>query len=125
MRMRAVRTMIASAALLLAAAAPLAAQDARIVGRVTDDVGNAVEGARVVLVTSDETAPERTATSGQTGGFQFAELAPGTYTVRATSAGGATRELRVQVDAGELETVVARLRPGRAPRLAANEPAGQ
>ena len=114
--MRLIRRVAAAVLLLLPAAVDAAEAQgeggARIVGRVTDGAGNPVAGAAVVLVSADPSAPERTATSGETGGFELAPLAAGTYTVRVSSRHG-TRELRVRVEAGERRTVIARLRPER------------
>lgn len=119
---------VAMAVLLLLPAAlgagPAAAQGGgeggRIVGRVTDGAGRAVEGARVVLVPADTSGPERTAVSGETGGFEFAALPAGTYTVRAATA-RAGREIRVTLAAGELQTLVARLRAGEGITRVADE----
>jgi Carboxypeptidase regulatory-like domain len=113
---RIVRVAVAALLLLPAlGASPAAAQggggEGRIVGRVTDGAGKAVEGARVVLVPADTSVPERTAVNGETGGFEFAALPAGTYTVRAATA-RAGREIRVTLAAGELQTLVARLRAG-------------
>jgi protocatechuate 3,4-dioxygenase beta subunit len=100
-------------------AAPAAAQsEGRIVGRVTDDVGRPVEGARVVLAPADSAAPARAAVSGATGGFEFAALPPGAYTLRAGTAGSASRELRVTVAPGERQTLIARLQRRRGEKLA-------
>lgn len=109
-------------AIAVAVARPLAAQDtARIVGRVTDGAGNAVAGARVVLVAPEAASPAVSTTTGETGGFQFAGLSAGTYTVRAERPGFAAREQRVTVEAGERLTVVARLRAERSARPALAE----
>jgi Carboxypeptidase regulatory-like domain len=105
---------------LLHAAPPAEAQEreGRIVGRVTDFVGNAVAGASVVLARADSARPARTAKSGETGGFEFARLAPGSYTVVAHVPGRAAAPVRVEVGAGERRTVIARLSASAArPRL--------
>jgi protocatechuate 3,4-dioxygenase beta subunit len=87
----------------------VAAQDARVLGRVTDGIGNPVPNAAVTLVAdSGGTAAQRTV-SGQTGGFQFQAVAPGTYTLRAERDGFAAREQRITVRPGRLVTPVVRL----------------
>lgn len=86
----------------------LAAQDARVLGRVTDGVGNPVAQARVTLV-GEGGAAAQTTTSGASGGFQFSGVAPGTYTLRAVREGFAVREQRVTVRAGRVATPVVRL----------------
>ncbi|HEX5724591.1 MAG TPA: carboxypeptidase-like regulatory domain-containing protein, partial [Longimicrobiaceae bacterium] len=96
----------------LAAAAPAAGQSGRIVGRVTDPIGRPVEGATVVLVSAEAGQAPRTARSGETGGFEFAGVPAGSYTLRVERPGFRPRETPVAVEAGELRTVVARLEPG-------------
>jgi hypothetical protein len=82
---------------------------------VTDGVGNAVPAAKVALVAHDGAAPERSeTTTGETGGFEFARLRPGRYTVRVERAGFRAREMQVQLPPGGRETLIARL--GNAPR---------
>lgn len=89
-------------------AGTLATQDARVLGRVTDGVGNPVAHATVTLVGEDGAAVQAT-TSGASGGFQFSGVAPGTYTLRAVREGFAVREQRVTVRAGRVATPVVRL----------------
>ena len=97
--------------LLLLGTPPRAeAQEGRIVGRVTDDAGNPVAGARVTLAPADSSQPPRTATSGETGGFEFRGLPAGSYTVRASVPGQRSRELRVELEPGARRTVIARMR---------------
>jgi protocatechuate 3,4-dioxygenase beta subunit len=97
-------------------AGTLAAQDARVLGRVTDGVGNPVAQATVTLV-GEGGAAARATTSGASGGFQFSGVAPGTYTLRAVRQGFAVREQRVTVRAGRVATPVVRLSTaGRAER---------
>lgn len=94
-------------------AAPSAAQEpGRVVGRITDGAGNPVRGATLVLV-SDADSSKASTTSGETGGFEFARVAAGTYTLRTERPGFASRTTRLTVAAGERETVIARLRPAR------------
>ena len=101
----------------LAGADGLAAQDARVLGRVTDGVGNPVANAAVTLVPDDSGAARQETVSGQTGGFQFPAVAPGTYTLRAARDGYTVREQRITVRAGRVVTPVVRLTgSGRASR---------
>jgi protocatechuate 3,4-dioxygenase beta subunit len=96
------------AAGLAGSAGRLAAQDARVLGRVTDGVGNPVAQASVTLVGENGAAAQAT-TSGPSGGFQFQAVAPGTYTLRAVREGFAVREQRITVRAGRVATPVVRL----------------
>jgi protocatechuate 3,4-dioxygenase beta subunit len=88
----------------------LAAQDARVLGRVTDGVGNPVANAAVTLVADGGAA--QTTVSGQGGGFQFQAVAPGTYTLRAERNGYGVREQHITVRAGRVVTPVVRLSGG-------------
>jgi len=97
------------------------AQAGRVIGRVTDGVGNAVPSAEVVLVTPDSTAVARKETTGETGGFEFARVQPGQYTLHVRRAGYRPREIPVQLAPGGRETLIARL--GTAPRR--ERPAGE
>lgn len=98
----------------VAGAAPLEGQAAR----VTDGVGNAVPQARVALVAEGAQAPAHETTSGQTGGFEFGGVAPGTYTLRAARDGYGVQERRVTVRPGQVVSQVVRLPPGpRAERV--------
>lgn len=104
------------AAGLVGSVGTLAAQDARVLGRVTDGVGNPVAQASVTLVGENGAAAQAT-TSGPSGGFQFQGVAPGTYTLRAVREGFAVREQRITVRAGRVATPVVRLStPGRTQR---------
>ena len=100
----------------LAGAGPLEGQAARVLGRVTDGVGNAVPQARVALVAQGAQAPAHETVSGQTGGFQFGGVAPGVYTLRAARDGFGVQERRVTVRPGQVVSQVVRLLPGRAAR---------
>jgi protocatechuate 3,4-dioxygenase beta subunit len=100
--------------MLLALATAAAAQEpARVVGRVTDPLGNPVKGATLELVDDRGDARASTA-SGETGGFEFARLPAGEYTLRAARDGFRQRTTRLSVAAGERRIVVTRLRPERA-----------
>jgi hypothetical protein len=57
-----------------------------VLGTVTDPSGNVVVGATVTLV-NEGSGDQRTGASDGSGGFVFASLLPGTYTVRVESAG--------------------------------------
>ena len=105
----------------LAGAAPAEGQAARVLGRVTDGVGRPVAEARVTLVPPGAAEPRHETVSGQTGGFGFAGVQPGTYTLRATRGGYSVGERRVTVRAGQVVSQVVRLQPGRASRVARTE----
>jgi hypothetical protein len=111
-RITAVRRLLGMAMVLAAGMVgfpgTLAGQDARVLGRVTDGVGNPVAHASVTLVGEDGAAAQVT-TSGPSGGFQFQGVAPGIYTIRATREGFAVREQRITVRAGRVVTPVVRL----------------
>ena len=102
---------------LVGDAAGLAAQDARVLGRVTDGVGNGLAEARLTLVPDDSAAPRQQTVSGRSGGFQFDGVAPGTYTLRAERDGYLVREQRITIRPGRVVTPVVRLAgSGRAAR---------
>jgi len=96
-------------ALAVVLSSPAAAQSGRVLGRVTDGVGNAVPDAKVALVAADSAAAVRTETTGETGGFEFASVRPGQYTVRVERAGYRVREMRLELQPGGRETLIARL----------------
>ncbi|HEX2079139.1 MAG TPA: carboxypeptidase-like regulatory domain-containing protein [Longimicrobium sp.] len=87
----------------------LAAQESRVLGRVTDGVGNGLAEARVTLVPEDSGSARQEAVSGRSGGFQFDAVAPGTYTLRAQRDGYTVREQRITVRPGRVVTPVVRL----------------
>jgi hypothetical protein len=77
-------------------------------GQITDEFGGIVVGATVTLVNA--TGAERTATTNDEGVYVFDNLAPGTYTVRATTTGFAVFEnTAVQIAAGRREALDIRL----------------
>lgn len=77
-------------------------------GQITDEFGGIVVGATVTLV--DAAGAEKTATTNDEGVYVFDNLAPGTYTVRATTSGFALFEnTAVQVVAGRREALDIRL----------------
>jgi protocatechuate 3,4-dioxygenase beta subunit len=103
-----------------------AAQAGRVIGRVTDGAGNAVPQARVALVAHDSAAPAAAhseTTTGETGGFEFAAVAPGSYTVRVERAGFRGRELQLHLQPGARETLIARLGPPPRRERPAQQPA--
>src|SRR5688572_26307396 len=69
----------------MALAMPAAAQTGSITGRVTDESGRAIVGARVQAVDGFRTLA--TAQTDDTGGFRLANLPPGTYAITATRIG--------------------------------------
>jgi protocatechuate 3,4-dioxygenase beta subunit len=94
-------------------AAPAMAQEGRVVGRVTDNLGNPVAGAQVLLYSAtDSLARPRAAVTGETGGFEFTAVPAGEYRVVAAGTGYRPREVRVSLKRDELETVIARLPTG-------------
>lgn len=77
-------------------------------GTVTDEFGGIVVGANVTLV--DAAGAEKTATTNDEGVYTFTNLAPGTYTVRATTTGfGVYQNAEVSVAAGRRESLDIRL----------------
>lgn len=111
--MAAKRRVMWLATMLVATGTAASAQEpARVVGRVTDGLGNPVKGATLELV-DDRDGTRATTASGETGGFEFARLPAGVYTLRAERTGFRERSTRVAVAAGERRTVVTRLRTGR------------
>ena len=86
-----------------------AAAQARLLGRVTDAVGRPAAGVEVVLVHQVGDSVTRVSVeAGETGGFQFDDVAPGTYRIRA-AAGAATAERELTVADGDRRTVILRL----------------
>ncbi|HLL72292.1 MAG TPA: TonB-dependent receptor [Pyrinomonadaceae bacterium] len=85
-------------------AAPCVAQDlddVSIGGRIADETGAIVVGAKVTVVL-DATNAERSTVSDGEGRYRLVELAPGTYTVRASFVGFAVEErARVEALAGQ------------------------
>ena len=81
------RLKFAGAALLLLAGVSAPAQfNASLSGTVLDPTQAVIPGATVTL-TNDATQATKTATSSSGGTYQFSELAPGTYTIKATAKG--------------------------------------
>ncbi|HEX8634825.1 MAG TPA: carboxypeptidase regulatory-like domain-containing protein [Pyrinomonadaceae bacterium] len=77
-------------------------------GTITDEFGGIVVGATVTLV--DAAGAEKTATTNDDGLYTFNNLAPGTYTVRATTTGfGLYENAAVAVVAGQRQSLDIRL----------------
>jgi len=73
-------------------------------GTITDEFGGIVVGATVTLL--DAAGAEKTATTNDDGVYTFTNLAPGTYTVRATTTGfGIYENAAVVVAAGRRESL--------------------
>jgi hypothetical protein len=76
-----------------------------IVGQVNDPTNAAVPGA-TVTITNQETGLKRTASTDDTGQFNFPQLKPGTYSVKVEAAGFAAQENdNVVSGLGEKQTV--------------------
>lgn len=110
---RPVILLLALVAALLLAGFRAAEDTGRIVGRVTDGAGNPLAGAAVSARHADPEAPGRATRTGDTGGFQLTGLPPGRYALRAERDGFAPGGLTVELEQGERETVILRLREAR------------
>jgi len=86
MRLARFRFLIVPIFLLFACVAAMAQQNSEIVGTVTDQTGAAVPGAKLVL-TQTETGYAYNTVSNGTGGYTFAGLNVGTYTLKAAAKG--------------------------------------
>lgn len=83
-------------------------------GSVADPTGSAIAGARVVLA-NNESKTERTATTGDQGGYQFLLLPPGTYRLTVTATGFQRYEITgVQLLVNTPATIDAQLKVGGA-----------
>ena len=91
-----------AAALMMAFALPLSAQQGTVTGQVTDEQsGEPIAGAQVSLVDTGHGA-----LSGENGRYTISNVPAGTYTVQVTFLGRAdARQTGVQVAAGETTTV--------------------
>jgi len=101
--------------LLLLACISLSAQSntGRILGAVSDQSGGVIAGA-AVTVTNVETGVARNLTTDADGEYNAPNLSPGTYTVRATSAGFQALERQgILVEVGKDIRVDAQLSPGQ------------
>jgi hypothetical protein len=90
-----------------------------LTGRVVDETGAALPGAKIEIASPQLIGGARTADTDGQGRFRFSEIAPGIYTVNATLEGfqplriegvtlvvGATQELRVEMSIARLEEVL-------------------
>ena len=83
-------------------------------GTITDPSGSAVAGASVVLANT-ESKTERTATTGEQGGYQFLFVPPGTYSLAVTATGFRPYKLDgVQLLVNTPATINAQLKVGAA-----------
>ena len=83
-------------------------------GTITDPSGSAVAGATVVLANA-ESKTERTATTGEQGGYQFLFIPPGTYSLTVTATGFRLYKLAgVQLLVNTPATINAQLKVGAA-----------
>lgn len=81
-------------------------------GRIKDVNGAAVSGARVTLTAAD-TRASRTATTDETGAYQFRQLRPGLYSLRVESAGFKTfAQERMELLVATPTTLDVTLQPG-------------
>ncbi len=86
MRLARFRFLIVPLFLVFACVAAIAQQNSEIVGTITDQTGAAVPGATLTL-TQTETGTVKNGVSNSTGGFVFAGLNVGTYTLKVTAKG--------------------------------------
>jgi iron complex outermembrane receptor protein len=98
---------------LLTAAAPAAAQQGQLSGKVLDPAAAPLAGATVTL--HNGPSPQA-ATTDEAGTFQFTALLPGSYLVTITLDGFAPALQTVTVSAGRSTSIVVRLIPGFAER---------
>jgi hypothetical protein len=122
MRLRVVRAWLSAVLFVAIAGVPAFAQGGRtaasIIGTVTDSSGAVIPGASVV-VKSNATATEFTATSNEQGSFTIPAVDPGSYTVTVTLMGfktwmsndvrvnaGTPASVRVLLEVGGLEETV-------------------
>lgn len=85
-----------------------------IVGFVVDASGAPVAGAPVAIIDSPGPHSDIAALTGQNGGFRFGKLMPGPYKLSAFKAGRGSRQVTVQVEAGQQTDVEIRLAEGGA-----------
>jgi len=93
------RNVLVALVLLITATAAFA-QNTSVSGIVTDPQGNAVSGATITII-NKVTRVARSATSTSDGTYQFSQLAPGNYQVRAEATGFKSvvnEEVQVQVN---------------------------
>ncbi len=103
-----------SAALLLPQMAGAQSLNGGVVGNVTDPAGAAVPGASVTLTNITTTLSRETATDA-VGGYNFATVQPGTYTIKVTRQGFAVLEhTNINVTADAILRVDVTLKVGAA-----------
>jgi hypothetical protein len=106
--------LVVSAAAVLLACHPLLAQTntGRILGRVTDSTGAALNGASVI-VTDLERGVSRSLTTGEAGTYVAPELLPGSYKVRAEAKGFKSVErINITLEVAKDIVVDFQLQPG-------------
>jgi carboxypeptidase family protein len=107
-----IRALVFALCSVFLAASASAQFRAGIQGTVTDTSGAAVKGAKVT-VTSQETGASQDVTTGDTGFYSVAHLAPGLYTVSVALTGFKTNVIKdVEVSAEAVEGVDVVLQPG-------------
>lgn len=97
--------------LMLAALTPVAtaqSQAGRLHGRVTDELGAAIPGASVTLISADKS--EKMTVTGDTGEYEFKGVAAGVYIIKLSAKGFITNEFEVHVTADLTSVADARLR---------------
>jgi outer membrane receptor for ferrienterochelin and colicins len=104
------RSLALVAALLLAAAAPAAAQTGTINGTLRDQGGAPVAGAQVQAALAGQNVA--TATSDAAGRYRLDGLAPGAYTLTVTGSGFESRQVEVRLAAGQTANVTTTITVG-------------
>src|SRR5262249_3451313 len=100
--------------LLVIYAAPAAAQQGSVAGRVVDSSGGVVPGAAVVL-TNTLTGEKTEMETNEVGLFRFPSTAPGTYSVTVTMTGFALSKVDdVRIEVGQQRALSIELKPGQA-----------
>lgn len=111
---------------------PLAAQNARVSGRVIDTQQAAVQGSEVTLLNTDTGGEVRTV-SNEDGNFLLPPVRPGRYEIKAASAGFAPSRLTdIKLEIGDSRVITLELKPaavqetieviGAAPEMTTDRP---
>lgn len=106
-RLRVLAVLHVTVALTVAVIHPLQAQNGRsatLLGAVVDQTGAAIANASVTL-RRDAVGYVREMSADALGGVQFADLPPGEYSLRATSAGFTVATERITLQAGQTQRV--------------------